>query len=53
MPKALTPKPDPQLVVRLDLIATSERSAAWDELWRRLLTVAMQAVEAEDAEGAK
>lgn len=43
----------PQPVVRLGLVETGERSAAWDELWRRLLTVAMQAIEAEDAEGAK
>ena len=40
-------------VVRLDLVEMRERSAAWDELWRRLLTIAMEAIEAEDAERAK
>ena len=47
------PNQPPLPVVRIGLVETRKRSAAWDELWRRLLTIAMEAIEAEDAEGAK
>ncbi len=47
------PNQPPLPVVCLALAETRERSAAWDELWRRLLTIAMEAIEAEDAADAK